>query len=58
MKIPIEIDQQLIAEALALGASQFCLKGEFTSLAPPSLVGKGAGGLGLFAKLRCSPSVE
>jgi hypothetical protein len=38
---------------VGLGASQFCLKGEFT-LAPPSLVGKGAGGLGLFAKLRCS----
>ena len=38
-----------------MGASQFCLKGEFIPLAPPSLLGKGAGGLGLFAKLRCSP---
>ncbi len=39
---------------VAKGASQFCLKGKFTHLAPPSLVGKGAGGLGLFAFLRCS----
>ncbi len=39
-----------------MGASQFCLKGEFTPLAPPDLVGKGVGGLGLLDKLRCSPA--
>ncbi len=41
-------------EVVTTGASQFGLKGEFTSLAPPDLVGKGAGGLGLFAFWRCS----
>jgi hypothetical protein len=40
------------------GVSQFGLKGKFIRLAPPSLLGKGAGGLGLFAKLRCSQHEE